>query len=206
VPVSENQKGPASAFATLSSLRPAWKYQLFEWLALANARVTRDQEVEIRNRTFLHHALWVKVPAKRLCVPAVFAAEQSDRPDSLLFLSYFTDDLLDYLRGFTDKLSTAMNALWGPSEGWKGAESYGETKRYVLEHRWRTDVYFNGRQKLNVGDARVAVATRLRLDKLATMLDERAGDLSFERAYEEAVRAAFENTTRFAHAEQGERP
>ncbi|HEY6882218.1 MAG TPA: hypothetical protein VI299_29510 [Polyangiales bacterium] len=195
----ENHKGPSSAFATLSELKQAWRFRFFSWFALARAKVTRDHEPKIRERTFLHHASWVRVPAAALRYPTAFPSDRAPRGDSLLFLSYFTDDLLDYLRGFTEKLSDAMDALWYPTTEWEGAASYGATKRYVLNHRWRTDVYFNGRQNLNVGDARVALATRRRLDELAALLDTPDHE-AFARVYEEAVRTAFGKQTRFASA------
>ena len=194
--MDDNQKGSASAFATLSAMKKTLGAYLLEAFALGHARFTQDEEEPMRARTFLHHAFWGELPASRLRVPGIFREAIGKRGRSLLFLSYFTDDLLDYLRGFTDQLPKPMDALWGATEGWPGARSYNRTKTYVLQHRWRTDVYFNGRGTRNVGDVRVALATRVKLEQLAR--SAASEDIEqFEQDFKSAVDSALGNATRF---------
>lgn len=202
--MEENFRGPTSAFATLTPLRP--RQRLREWLILVGTSLTRGNEDRIQERTFLHHALWVNVPARKLR-RAKPQKGREERTHSVLFISYFTDDLLDYLRGFTEKLAPEMDALWGQCTEWKGAASFGEAKRFVLNHRWRTDAYFNGRKDLNVGDTRVALATRLKLDELARLLDAREdpSGAAFKSAYVDAVNTAFGQGVRFEAERRGKR-
>lgn len=202
--VSENQKGTTAAFGTLTPFRDKLSEVVYEGLALFRARFLQEQEPVIRDLTFLHHALWVKVPKSKLRYRSA-PKDAPEREPSLVFLSYFTGDLLDYLRGFTERLAPAMNALWGPCKEWEGAESYGATKRFVLNHRWRTDAYFNGRTDLNVGDTRVALATALKLDELADTLDEWNSDAAFAWRYDAAARTMLGKEVRFSGDGVGER-
>ncbi len=181
----ENRKGVTAAFATLTPFRN----KLFDWwesLILVNSRTFVASEPTIRGRAFLHHAYWVKVPAQKRRGKGWRARSQAR--GSLLFMSYYTDGMGDYLRGFTEKLSTEMDLLWGPTQEWPGAKHYGKCLAFIDKYRRHTDVYFNGRGNLGVRNVRVALRTRELLDRLVA---ETGDDAAFLKSYEDAVQAAF---------------
>jgi hypothetical protein len=172
------EKPVTSAFATLTPFRNK-AFELWERVIYVNSWGLRVQEPTIRALTFLQHAQWVTVPKSR-------RGRRANGPmprTSLLFMSYFTGDLFDYLRGFTTKLSESMDLLWNPCAEWPNAENYAGTVAFIEKFRREVQVYYNGRGELNVGAARVSVETRKKLDKLRAEIERGMSEDRFRAAY-----------------------
>lgn len=184
----DNVKGKTTAFATLTRFR-GHRDQLLEALVLFVARTRRGDEPTMRELNFLHHALWARLPGARL-KPKGARLSRNEKRGMLLFTSYFTGDLADYLGGFTSKLPGPMDKIWFRCEDWPGAKAYGECLQFIRKYRLPSSAYYNGRANLGVKETRVALRTRLRLDELAAQ-SATGSDAEFQHAYEAGVRSAW---------------
>jgi hypothetical protein len=183
---SEDPTPGTRAFATLSPFRNHL-FELWEKVIYLNSGALRIQEPIMRALTFLHHAQWVTVPGNRR---GRRAKGSLPARNSLLFMSYFTGDLFDYLRGFTTKLSTPMDLLWGPCEAWPKASNYSGTVAFIQKHQRAVEIYYNGRGELNVGAARVSLETRKKLDKLRADVERGISEAEFLAAYIDVANTA----------------
>lgn len=182
-----NERPVSAAFSTLSPFRNAF-FALWENVIYANSSGFRAHEGRIRSLAFLHHAQWVSVSGKRR------GGGKRSRP-ALLFMSYFTGDWLDYLRGFTSTLHKEMDLLWGPCEEWPKAARYRATVEFIGKYQRGTSVYYNGRGRLTVQAARVALETRRKLDKLRAELEGGMSEAAFRDAYLDVACTAVERDT-----------
>ncbi|HKO47304.1 MAG TPA: hypothetical protein VJV79_06255 [Polyangiaceae bacterium] len=171
-------------FATVSPfksvLRRGW-----ERLVLAGASVSRQPEPTMRERRFLHHAYWLRL------LPASLRASGTARvsgPGALLFLSSFTGNQPDYLRGFTASLPMEMDLIWDCSTDWPGAANNSECAKFIGKYQQSSQMYFIAYGDAGVRDVRLALLARAKLDEFATEFAD-ASDQQFESAFERLATA-----------------
>jgi hypothetical protein len=170
--------GVASPFATLSPFKSCYHF-LKEAVVLGGARFFRKPEPAMRQRAFLHHAYWIRVPSKNLRSSPAIAVSPAG---ALLFLSSFTGSQADYLRGFTASLPTEMDLIWDCSTDWPGAEDNAKCAAFIGKYGQAAGAFFNAYGTSGVRDLRRAISARLKLDEFATELAD-ADDRQFENAF-----------------------
>ena len=165
-------------FATLSPFKSVFR-RAWERLVLAGASVSRHPEPIMRERKFLHHAYWLRL------LPDSLRASQTapvGGPGALLFLSSFTGNQPDYLRGFTASLPKEMDLIWNCSTDWPGAANNSQCAQFIGKYQQSSPLYFNAYGDAGVREIRLALLARSKLDEFATEFAD-ASDQQFELAF-----------------------
>ena len=157
----ENHKGRADAFCTFSPFASRWA-RFLQVLVYLGAP---DLNPEIRKREFLHFGFWTTLRHRDLKKAGV-PDSQNPPMGALLFASVFNGRSDDYIAGFSEHLHDQMDALWGNTEGWKGAADVPKLTEYIERQRRRVDLFFNAYRDHAKG-LRKALSLREELDELA---------------------------------------
>jgi hypothetical protein len=188
VTAEENVKAETAAFATFSPFKSRL-HRYWEWFVLKAApRVER----QVRAQDFLHYAFFVRLP------PKVFRqlGISDDRllsAGAFLFLSAFNGDAQAYFRGFSEKLSPAMNDLWSTSVGWRDAARYENLDRFIRTYRRYVTFHYTAYQDSSKR-VRAALKLRAHIDRLArAAVSPEVDDAAFRRAYDEVVQTVWGN-------------
>ena len=177
----QNLKGRAAAFTTLTPNRDSSRLMRFVRRVVLRAslvvvRFDSLRQQEAVDLAFLHFARWIIIVGRQFGL----------RRDYVLFCSSFNGDWDDYLNAFGRVLHTALNRIWGSSEGWPGAERLAAFKRYVARYELRPEAFFNAYGAAGARDIRSALVVSEALDDFA----DRARDLepgALRAAYDELL-------------------
>jgi hypothetical protein len=177
---SENIKGRAYAFGTLSALAPLRRRSLQAVLWFLR---TAQPDRIARELSFLHFASWVLVPGDRLQRTASAESPAAKKRAVLLFLSAFNGDWDEYLAAFSRVLALPLNAVWRHCQGWPGAQHLNAFLDYVDDHEVFADAFFNAYGDANAEDIRAALRLCEKLEQFA--LERSGGDATrFRQGYE----------------------
>ena len=177
---SENIKGRAYAFGTLSALAPFRRRSLQALLWFLR---TACPDRVARELSFLHFAQWVIVPRDRLQRTASATDRAAKKRAVLLFMSAFNGDWDEYLAAFSRVLALPLNAVWWHCQDWPGAQHLHAFLDYVDDHEVFADAFFNAYGDANAEDIRAALRLSERLEQFALELD--GGDARrFRQGYE----------------------
>jgi hypothetical protein len=169
---SENIKGRAYAFGTLSAMKPLRRSMLE--LGLWIVRRVGAEHV-LRELGFVHFAQWIVVPAQRI------SPEPGTR-DALLFLGAFNGDRTELLQLGSTRFASALDLIWSHCESWPGARHWNALRSYADTHELFADVFFNAYGDADAHDVRAALRVTNALEQFA--LDLPAVDSHFRRRYE----------------------
>jgi hypothetical protein len=167
-------------FATLSPFKSLVHFW-WERVVLAGASLTRNPEPAMRERSFLHHAYWLRLRARSLRASPGAAVGGAG---ALLFMSSFTGNQADYLRGFTASLPGEMDLIWDCSKDWPGASNNPECARFIGKYQQLSHMFFNAYGASGIRDVRLALLARTKLDEFATEFAD-ASDQQFETAFKQ---------------------
>lgn len=165
---SENIKGRAYAFGTLSALRPLRRPLLHALLAFL--RTLKPDRIA-RELAFLHFAQWLVIPADRAHRVSSAQPGAVSKRHYLLFLSAFNGDWDEYLHAFSRVLAPPLNAIWTHCPGWPGAQHLQAFLRYVDDHELFADAFYNAYDDANAEDIRAALRLSRALEEFALELD-----------------------------------
>jgi hypothetical protein len=159
----------ASAFAMMTPFKGAVARAL-EGAVLFAASVLRGHEPAIRARRFLHHAYWVRLPARAFRGGA--RGSRSSRRGALLFVGSFAGKVSD-AAGFMRSHPLELDRVWQHSEHYPGACHYDDLLAFARRYERHAEVSFDACDA-GVDEIRSALRLRESLDRLS--LDHGADD------------------------------
>jgi hypothetical protein len=186
----ENQKGKTFAFMTFSPFKSILE-QLKEIPVLLRAHAP-DIQRAVRDQKFLHYAQFSCVSRAQLrragiptCGRLAFGG--------FVFTSAYNGDAEVYFRGFSESLSSPMNALWGGSIGWQNAHPYPKLRKFIRRYQRHVTGHVNSYPSYAT-EVRTALEIRNEVDRLKEAAVAMS-DANFAREFEASVMKLWGNAT-----------
>jgi hypothetical protein len=188
VTAEENFKAETAAFATFSPFKSRL-HRYWEWFVLKAAPRVASQ---VRAQKFLHYAFFARLSPKTFRRLGL-SDDRLLSAGAFLFVSAFNGDAQAYFRGFSEKLSPAMNDLWNTSVGWRDAARYENLDAFIRTYRRYVTFYYSAYEDSS-NRVRAALELRGDVDRLArAAASPEFDDAAFRRAYDDVVQTVWGN-------------
>ena len=172
--------GRATAITVMTPVRPGHTLML-RAVAFLGAHVAMLAEA-IEKLSFIHFARWTIITEIPYNGPP--QPREALRYDYLFFESNFNGTWDEYIDAFSDVVPERMEAIWGSSFGFPGAQPAGPFKEYIHGNDLPVAHYYSAYPEATTKEVLAALRVRSAVAGFTSATGEVTDPVAFQAAYE----------------------